>query len=154
MHDVTDRRVTDPEAGSALVEFLGTSVLLPVPLVYLVLTVSQIQAATFAAEGAAREAARAVVTADSSAEGVARAQAAVGIALEDQRLDDSAAADALTLECSHDPCLMPGGTIGVHVHVGVPLPFVPDGLRDWVPLEVPVEAAHVANVDRYAQVRP
>jgi len=145
---------TDREAGSALVEFLGTAVVLLIPLMYLVLVVGQIQAATFAVEGAAREAARAVVTADSSAHGVARAQAAVRVALDDQGLDEVAAGDALTLECSHDPCLTPGGTVGVNVRVGVPLPFVPGALRGWVPLEVPVESVHVASVDRYAQVRP
>lgn len=149
MHDATD-----PEAGSALVEFLGTAVVLLIPLVYLVLTVAQVQAAAFAVEGAAREAARAVVTADSSAEGVTRAQAAVRIALDDQGLDDVDTADALALECSHDPCLTPGGTVGVQVRVRVPLPFVPGGLRDWIPVEVPVEASHVTSVDRYAQVRP
>ena len=146
--------VRDPEAGSALVEFLGTAVLLLVPLVYLVLTVGQVQAGTFAVEGAAREAARAVVTAPSSADGVARAQAAVGLALADQGFDDVPSRDSLTLECSNDPCLAPDGTVGVRVRVEIPLPFVPAGLRSWVPLAVPVEASHVATVDRYAQVRP
>jgi Tfp pilus assembly protein PilV len=141
----------DDEAGAAMIEFLGAAVILLIPLVYLVLTVAQVQAGTFAVEGAAREAARAVVTAESSAEGAARADAAVRIALADQGFDGGG---SFALECSHDPCLTPGGTVGARVGLEVPLPFVPALLRSWVPLEVPVEAAHVGTVDRYGQVRP
>ncbi|WP_277212550.1 pilus assembly protein [Isoptericola croceus] len=143
----------DGESGAAVVEFLGVSVLLLVPLVYLVVTLSQVHAAAFAVEGAAREAARAVVTADSSAEGAARAAAATRIALGDQGFDVDGA-DLLTVECSADPCLTPGATIGVSVRYEVPLPLVPSGLRGWVPLAVPVEAAHVAPVERHVAVRP
>jgi Flp pilus assembly protein TadG len=141
----------DDEAGAAMIEFLGAAVILLIPLVYLVLTLAQVQAGTFAVEGAAREAARAVVTADASAEGAARAEAAVRIALADQGFDGGG---SLALECSHDPCLTPGGMVGARVTLAVPLPFVPAALRSWVPLEVPVEAAHVGTVDRYGQVRP
>lgn len=141
----------DDERGSAMVEFIGAAVLLLVPLVYLVVTLAQVQAGTFAVEGAAREAARAVVTAQSSAEGGARAQAAVRIALADQGFDDG---DGLRLECSHDPCLTPGGTVATQVRLAVPLPFVPEALRSWVPLGIPVEATHVGTVDQYGQVRP
>ena len=149
-----DGGATDPEAGAALVEFLGTAVLLLVPLVYLVLTLAQLQAGTFGVQGGAREAGRAMVTAGSSDDGVSRAQSAAGIALADQGFGDVAVADVLTLDCSADPCLTPGAAVGVRVRVAVGLPFVPAGLRDWVPLEVPVEATHVATVDEYGQVRP
>jgi hypothetical protein len=149
-HDVP----VDGESGAALVEFLGTAVLLLVPLVYLVLTLAQVQAGTFAVQGAAREAGRAMVTADSSAEGLARAQAAAGIALADQGFDDASTADVLTLDCSADPCLTPGATVGVRARLEIALPFVPAALGDRVPLAVPVEAAHVATVDEYGQVRP
>lgn len=141
----------DDERGAAMVEFLGAAVILLVPLVYLVLTLAQVQAGSFAVEGAAREAARAVVTASSSSEGAGRAQAAVRIALADQGFDGGG---ALVLECSHDPCLTPGGTVATQVRLAVPLPFVPEALRSWVPLEIPVEATHVGTVDRYGQVRP
>ena len=142
----------DPEAGAALVEFLGTAVLLLVPLVYLVLTVAQVQAGAFAVEGAAREAGRAMVTASSSDAGAERARAAAGIAFADQGFDVDDG--SVWLECSADPCLTPGATVGVRTRLTVPLPFVPAALRDWVPLEVPVSATHVATVDEYGQVRP
>ncbi|MFE6969569.1 pilus assembly protein [Isoptericola sp. NPDC057653] len=142
----------DHEAGAALVEFLGTAVLLLVPLVYLVLTVAQVQAGAFAVEGAAREAGRAMVTADSSAAGAERARAAAGIAFADQGFD--VVDGSVSLECSADPCLTPGATVGVRTWLEVPLPFVPAGLRGWVPLEIPVTATHVATVDEYGQARP
>jgi len=141
----------DAEAGAALVEFLGTAVLLLVPLVYLVLTVAQVQAGAFAVEGAAREAGRAMVTADSSEAGAQRARAAAGIAFGDQGF--AVADGSVSLECSADPCLTPGATVGVRTRLAVPLPFVPEALRDWLPLEVPVTATHVATVDEYGTAR-
>ncbi len=148
------RAAAADDTGSALVEFVGAAVLLLIPLVYLVITVGRVQAGAFAVEGAARDAARAVVTAESSAEGVARARAAVELALADQGFDGvDAAGDVLSVECSHDPCLSPDATVGVRVRLDVPLPFVPSALRGWLPLAVPVEASHVTDVDRYAEVR-
>ncbi|WP_418277518.1 pilus assembly protein [Isoptericola jiangsuensis] len=147
------RDAADPEEGSALLEFLAGSVLFLVPLVYLVVAVGQVQAAAFAVEGAARESARAVVTADSSDEGVERAAAATLLALEDQGFEADAE-DVLDLACSHDPCLTPGATVGVTVRYEVPLPLVPAALQGWVPLAVPVESSHVAAVGDVAAVRP
>ena len=51
------------EGGSAVVEFVFLAVLLVVPLLYLVMTVSRVQAGSYAASTAAREAGRAFVTA-------------------------------------------------------------------------------------------
>jgi hypothetical protein len=143
----------DAERGSAMIEFLGAGVLLLVPLVYLVVVLAQVHAAAFAVEGAAREAARAVVTAETSAQGAARAQAATGLALADQGFEVEPG-ELLTLECSHQPCLTPGATVGVHVRYSVPLPLVPAALQGWVPVAVPVEASHVAPVEEHVAVRP
>jgi Na+-transporting methylmalonyl-CoA/oxaloacetate decarboxylase gamma subunit len=140
------------ERGNAVVEFLGVALVLLLPLLYLVLTVGRVQAATFAVEGAAREAARAFVTAPSSAEARSRAGAAVALALDDQGFRDPA--EALTLACSTTPCLEPGGEVAAHVRLDVPLPLVPAFARDVVPLSVPVEARFVAAVDEYAARRP
>ncbi|MCP2262951.1 pilus assembly protein [Promicromonospora thailandica] len=140
------------ERGSAMVEFLGATLILLVPLVYLVVTLGRVQAGAFAAEGAAREAVRAMVSAESSATGAARADLAVGIALADQgfaREDGT-----LTLECSAAPCLKPGGTVGAVVRVEVSLPLVPEALERWLPLAVPVEASRTAPLDAYVEPRP
>jgi hypothetical protein len=138
----------EPDAGNAILEFLGLAVVLLVPIVYLVLVLGRVQAATFAAEGAAREAARTYVVADSPTIGAQRAVTAVGIALQDQSFDDDPA-EALTLSCSATPCLTPGGRVGARVEIRVPLPFVPAFVRGVVPLEVPVSAERVAAVDAF-----
>ncbi|WP_225753962.1 pilus assembly protein [Actinotalea sp. Marseille-Q4924] len=135
------------DRGSAVVEFLGVTVVLLVPLVYLVVVTAAVQAATFAVDGAAREAARAVVTADPDDAGP-RAAAAVAIALEDQGLDPALAAGALTVRCEPD-CLSPGTTLTVEVALDVALPGVPGFVRDAVPLAVPVSATITAPVDDY-----
>ena len=72
------------DAGSAVIEFLAVTLLLLVPIVYLVLVLGRLQAATFAAEGAAREAGRAFTTAVGPDEGSRQAVAAVHLALSDQ----------------------------------------------------------------------
>lgn len=140
------------DAGNALVEFLGVALVLLVPVVYLVLVLGRVQAATFAVEGAAREAARAFVLADDAGQGAARATTAVGVALADQGFDDDPAG-ALRLRCSAEPCLTPGAEVVAAVEVRVPLPFVPGFVRDVVPLEVPVSAERTAPVDRYRAAR-
>ncbi|MGY4645693.1 pilus assembly protein [Cellulomonas sp. URHB0016] len=139
-------RAGDGEEGNGILEFLGLSVVLLVPIVYLTLVLGRVQAATFAAEGAAREAARTYVTSDSEAVGAQRAVASVGLALRDQSFDDDAA-EALTLTCSATPCLVPGGRVRARVEILVPLPFVPEFVRGAIPLEVPVSADRVAAVD-------
>jgi Flp pilus assembly protein TadG len=146
---------SDGERGSAVVEFIGTTVLLLLPLIYLVLTVGRLQAGAFAVDGGAREAARAVVTATSSDAAPDRARTAVALALADQGFDpDSALTDgAVRVECSADPCLTPGATVAATVRVAVPLPFIPPALRDWVPLEIPVESRYTTTVDQFAEAR-
>lgn len=139
------------DEGSAVVEFLGVAVILLVPLVYLILTLGQIQGAVFAAEGAAREAGRLVVRAATFDEGVAQARAAVTLAFADQGIDVDAA-EALTFACDADPCLTPGARIGVQVTTAVGLPGVPEFVRGAVPAEVPIAAEYVAAVDAFREV--
>ena len=118
------------------------------------LTLGRIQAATFAVEGAAKEAGRAFVTADSVEQGEVRAGVAVSLALGDQGFRDVRPVDVLAISCTGTPCLEPGSEVVTVVRYDVPLPFVPPVVRTWVPLSVPVEAAHVSPVDRYARARP
>ncbi|WP_448629891.1 pilus assembly protein [Cellulomonas soli] len=139
-------RGPEGEQGSAVLEFLALSVVLLIPLMYLVLVLGRVQAATFAAEGAARTAARAYVVASTPTDGAARAVASVGLALQDQGFDDDPDG-ALTLTCTSVPCLEPGSEVAARVDVRVPLPFVPSFVRDVVPLEVPVSAERTAPVD-------
>lgn len=142
-----------PEApvdeGSAIVEFLGVALVLLVPVVYLVLVLGQLQAAAFAVDGAAREAARAIVTADDAEAAAERATAAVQLALGDQGFRGEQW-NALTVDCTA-ACLDPGTSVTTHVAIEVPLPGVPGFLRDAVPLSVPVTASATAVVDTYVE---
>lgn len=143
------RAVAPDDGGSAVVEFLAATLLLLLPVLYLVLVLGRLQAATFAAEGAAREAGRAYTTAATLDAAAARAVASVRIALDDQGFDDVDAAASLGLTCSAPRCLTPGSDVTVRVAFDVALPAVPALVRSVVPLAIPVSATHVAPVDRY-----
>ena len=136
-----------------MVEFVTIGVLLLVPVVYLVLTLGRVQAASFAAEGAAREAARLVVSAATEADGQARAVAVTGWALRDQGFADDPAR-AVSVTCSAVPCLTPGADVQVTVRVDVPLPGVPVGVSAVLPTVVPVSATHVQVVDEFRAAAP
>ncbi len=146
---LVERRAARGDEGSAVVEFVAVTLILLVPLVYLVLVVGRLQAATFAAEGAAREAARVFVASDAPADAAPRALTAAGIALADQGLPDDPA-DVVSIACSA-ACLTPGSEVTVDVRLRVPLPFVPRFLRGAVPMEVPVVARRTAVVDEYRE---
>lgn len=146
---VQPSRLPSGDGGNAIVEFLGVSLLLLVPVVYLVLVLGTLQAGAFAVDGAAREAVRAFVTTDRDAEGSVRAASAVGLALADQGLDPDQAVGSLSLTCSDEPCRTPDGTVTATVEVDVPLPGVPGWLRDAVPLSIPVSSTATAGIDAY-----
>lgn len=135
--------------GSAVVEFVTLGVLLLIPVVYLILTLGRIQAAAFAAEGAAREAGRAFVTASDERSGAERVRAAVLLAARDQGFDDVDPDTAVVIECSAVPCLQPEGRVVVRVEIEAVLPGVPAFIDAVVPTSVPVSAESVAVVDRF-----
>jgi Flp pilus assembly protein TadG len=136
------------DAGTAVVEFCLLAVLLLVPIVYLVLALGRIQAGAFAAQGAAREAGRAFVTAadDGSARG--RADAAAAIAFADQGFDQPSGV-GIEVACSASPCLTPDQRVVVRSRVLVVLPGVPRVLDRLFPARVEVTARHVSTVDRF-----
>ncbi|MDN4479899.1 pilus assembly protein [Demequina muriae] len=157
MADVSARRRDD--AGAAMVEFLGVTVLVLVPVVYLVIAAAQFQAAAFAVEGASRSAARGAVVAgldalesggtaaDAREAAVARAQAAVALALEDFSVRGE---PSVTLECDSSPCFEPGSTVTAEVVVAVPLAGVPGPVVEVVPVAVDVSATGRSPVEGFS----
>lgn len=141
-------RLGEPERGSAVVEFLGVSLVLLVPLVYLILTMARIQAASFAAEGAAREAGRLIAQADTIEEGITAAQLGVQLAFADQGLDVDPAA-ALQVTCSVPECLTAGEYVQIEVHTEVSLPFAPDFLAGAMPTSVAISADAMTAVSGF-----
>lgn len=142
------RRLRAEDDGGAIVEFLGITLVLLLPLIYLIITLGQVQAAAFAAESAARESGRVLSQAQDLPTALDQAHHAVRLAFEDHGIAIDPAA-ALSVGCEHDPCLTPGGQLHIEVSAAVGLPLVPSFLGDTLPLEVPVQAAHLAVVPEF-----
>lgn len=142
------RRWTDDD-GSASLEFVTAGMILLVPIVYLVLTMSAIQAGALAVEGAARQAVRVFVQAEDVGSAQAAAIRAVEFALADHGVD-SAAAD-ISVSCSPRPgaCLTRQGFVTVTVSVAVPLPLAPSVLHGSFPLGIPLGATATQQVSRF-----
>ena len=132
--------------GRAIIEFIFLGFLLLLPLTYLVLTAARIQAASFSASLAGREAGRAFVTATTDQEAFARARAAASLAFGDFSFETGA---ALGVTCDGTPCLRPEGSVTSTATIEVQLPLVPDFIADHVPASVTVSSTHVATVDRF-----
>lgn len=121
------------EDGAAIIEFTFLAIVVILPLMYAVIGFSAVQRGIFAATAGAREAGRALSTAEDAATGLARAQYAAEIAVEDQAVDltdldvgyapdgaDCAAAG------SYQPALSPGERFVVCVTVVIRVPGLPD----------------------------
>src|SRR3954451_8336279 len=80
-------RLIPTERGSALVGFVFIALGVFVPLGYLVAGFSAVQRGVFASTEAAREAGRAIGSAPDVASGLAQAQRAAELAVEDQSVD-------------------------------------------------------------------
>lgn len=144
------------DEGAAMLEFIALSLLLLVPLIYLVVTLSRVQAGAFAAESAASEAARTVVVtgvreledgaqrSTAMDQGERRARAAVGLVASDFGF---ASEDApLVLNCD-GICLAPGSDVTAEVTMHVTLPGIPGFLSGSVPLDVEVVGSARSPVD-------
>lgn len=112
------RRLVSREEGNAIVEFIGWSAVLVVPVLYLVVTLAQIQATTFAVASAADAASR-VLEVDDSPSAMDNAQVAMQLSLSDQGVDADPSG-SLSVTCAHG-CAR-GQTATVRVSVGVDLP--------------------------------
>jgi len=121
------------EIGSALVEVTWLSLLLLVPLVYVLLSVFAVQSGSFAVSGAARAAARAYSLAPDEGSAAQRARAAAAVALEDHEIRSRDA--VVDISCRPDPsnCLAPGSLITATVRHQVVLPLAPSALGDQAP---------------------
>jgi Flp pilus assembly protein TadG len=139
--------VTGSDEGTATIEFTFLSVLLLVPLVYVVLSASQVQRTAYAASEAARDAGRAYVRADTAEDGERQAYAAARLAFRDQGLELDA--DAVRITCSADPCLTPGARVTVSIRTQAALPGVPAIGR--AAASIAVSAQHVEVVDAFRE---
>jgi hypothetical protein len=134
------------EDGRAVVEFVFLGVLMLLPLVYLVLTAARIQAASFAASLASREAGRAFVTGSDDEDAAARARAAASLAFDDFAFERGT---SLELACDGSPCLRPDGAVTARTSIAVQLPLIPDVIASRVPSSVTISSTHLQSVDRF-----
>jgi hypothetical protein len=125
-------------------------VLLLVPMIWIVLSVFDVQRGAFGVSSAARAAGRAYVLAPTDAIGQARAEAAARQALADQGLEGR----PLRVEVSCTPyphqCHQGTSVVTVRVASSVALPLLPEVLGGEAP-SFALDAEHTVPVGRYQE---
>jgi Flp pilus assembly protein TadG len=147
---VSPARARD-ERGSALVEFVWLGILLLIPLVWIVVSVFEVQRGAFATSGAARAAGRAFALAPDDATGRARAEAAARQAYADQGLEGAPLEVTVTCTPYPDSCHSGTSVITVVVRSKVALPLLPDVLGGGAP-SFALDATHRVPIGRYVEV--
>lgn len=112
-----------PDRGSAIVEFVALGLLLLIPVIYLVVTVSRVQAGSFAVVAASEQAGQAISVMEADSFNQTAIHEIAAIAALDHGFD---AQDlALEVSCSDGSCTSPGAVATVHARLTVGLPAVP-----------------------------
>jgi Flp pilus assembly protein TadG len=143
--------VTDgDEQGTATVEFIWLSLLLLVPLVYVLLAVFDTQRAAYGVSTASRSAARAFLQSPDVASAEQRARVAARAALEDQGL--GVADVRITCLPRSDACLEPGSSVRIVVRTTQPLPLTPKALGGQLG-GVTVDSTHTEPYGTYRRAR-
>lgn len=137
------------DAGSASLEFMGAGLLLLVPLVYLVLTLSSLQCAALAVDGAARQATRVFVQEQSESGAHSAASRAIEVTLGDFGVPAADATVSVTCRPQPTACLTRRGFVTVTITVVVPLPIAPPVLDLGLPAGLPVTATATEQVSRF-----
>jgi hypothetical protein len=139
------------DSGSAVVELVWLGILLLVPILWIVLSVFEVQKGAFATSAAARSAGRAYALAPTDAEGERRARAVARQALADQGL--GAAPLQVTVSCTPYPrdCHRGTSVITVRVATRIDLPLLPDALGGDKP-SFALDATHTVPIGQYQEV--
>ncbi|WP_435744845.1 hypothetical protein [Nocardioides sp. SYSU DS0663] len=145
------RSPASTEDGTALVEVTWLGILLLVPMLWIVLSVFEVQRGAFGVGAAARSAARAYALAPTDAEGSRQAEQVARQALADQGLAEAPL--TLRISCTPYPADCHSGTsvITVRVESRVDLPLMPDVLGGQAP-SFALDATHTVPVGQYQEV--
>ena len=138
------------EAGSALVEFSWLAIILVVPLIWVVISVFEVQQGAFATSAAARAAGRAYALAPDDATGEARAIAAVEQVLADQGTPGQRARVRVSCDAPGDNCHVGTSVITVTVDSGVDLPFFP-AIFGTGAASFSLDATHTVPIGQYVE---
>ena len=141
------------ESGSALVELTWLAIILLVPLVWIVISVFEVQQGAFATSAAARAAGRAYALAPDDRTGEERARAAVAQVLADQGTPGQRARVEVTCESPAGSCHVGTAVITVRVDSGVQLPLFPTILGGGAP-SFSLDATHTVPIGQYVESAP
>ena len=141
------------ESGSALVEFSWLAIILIVPLVWVVISVFEVQQGAFATSAAARAAGRAYALAPDDATGEARAIAAVDQVLADQGATGQRATVTFRCDAPGDTCHVGTAVVTVTVDSGVDLPFFP-AIFGRGAASFSLDATHTVPIGQYVESAP
>lgn len=139
------------ERGSALVELTWLGVLLLVPMLWIVLSVFDVQRGAFGVSSAARAAGRAFALAPNDAVGRVRAEQAARQALADQGLDGAPVTVTITCTPYPDNCHQGTSVITVRIASRVDLPLLPAVLGGQAP-SFALDASHTVPIGQYQEV--
>ncbi|MGB0100876.1 MAG: hypothetical protein WBP61_11415 [Nocardioides sp.] len=139
------------EDGSALVELTWLGVLLLVPMLWIVVSVFDVQRGAFGVSGAARAAGRAYALAPTDAEGRHRAEAAARQALQDQGVDGVPVNVRITCTPYPHDCHSGTSVITVRVASRVDLPLLPAFLGGDAP-GFALDATHTLPIGQFQEV--
>lgn len=136
------------QRGSVLVELTWLAVLLLIPLVWIAVSVFEVQRGAFALSGAARAAGRAFVLAPDDATGRARALTATRQVLADHGIGDTRF--DLEIHCETSNCHTPGTLVEIRLRSSVVLPLLPPVLGGHRP-RFALSASHAVPIGRYQE---
>ena len=139
------------EGGSALVELTWLGILLLVPMLWIIVSVFEVQRGAFAVSGAARAAGRAYALAPTDAEGTQRARAAAAQALADQGVHGVPVDVRITCTPYPHDCHSGTSVITVVVTSSVDLPFLPTVLGGNAP-SFALDATHSVPIGQYQEI--
>lgn len=138
------------EQGSALVELVWLGILLMVPLIWIVLSVFEVQRGAFAVSAAARAAGRAYALAPDDTTGERRARAIAAQTLADQGSPGMPASVSVSCEPQPGNCHTGTSVITVRVDSHVALPLMPQVLGGEAP-RFDLDAAHTVPIGQYVE---
>jgi Flp pilus assembly protein TadG len=141
------------EQGSALVELSWLAIILLVPLIWIVISVFEVQQGAFATSAAARAAGRAYALAPDDATGAARADAVVRQVLADQGTPGQEAQVTVSCDAPGDNCHVGTAVITVRVESAVDLPFFP-AIFDKGAASFALDATHTVPIGQYVESAP
>ena len=139
------------ERGSALVEVCWLGILLVLPVLWIVMSVFQVQRGAFGVSAAARAAARAYALAPDDASGLARARTAARLALDDQGVHGRAPEVRVTCTPYPSDCHQGTSVITVSVHSRVVLPLMPSALGSNRP-SFALEATQTVPIGQFQEI--